>query len=78
MCPSTTSLSVGAALALHRGGKAKFYTKKEDEASTFFIFFFFFLSLGKLTIFTVVNVRGKNILVRKQKLLLCDFSFPLG
>lgn len=42
---------------------------KEDKAPTFFIFFFFFLS-GKLTIFTETNIRGKNILVRKQKLLL--------
>lgn len=41
-------MCVGAALALHRQGKAKFSTEKVDKAPTFFILFYFFFFLANL------------------------------
>ena len=65
----TTSLCGGAALAAHGDGRAKSYASKEDGASTLLFFGIFFL-FGRFVILTETNVRGKNVLVRKQKLHL--------
>lgn len=57
-------------LAPHGNGRAKSYTKKEDGASMFCVVFLHFFLFGKFVILTETNARGKNILVRKQKLHL--------
>lgn len=65
----STSLCGGAGLAPHGDGRVMSYAQKEDGASTFFFFLHFFL-FGKFLVLTETNVRGKNILVRKQKMEL--------